>query len=277
VGQAQQVEVVLHDKSQLPAKVIGTDPDTDLAIIKVDTKGRSLVALEYVGEGTLSVGQKVLAIGNPFGLGGSLSIGVISSLGRDIRATNDRTIKDVIQTDAAINPGNSGGPLLDTGGRLIGINTQIISQSGGSEGIGFAISAKTVKKIANQLIQFGRVLRPTLGISGIGLPTNLLAGMGIPAEQGVMLTETYRGSPADRAGLKIADRELILGFRRLPFGGDVVYQIDNQLVSTLGEIIDYISEKKQGDSVTVHYYRGKNKKSVKVKLALPPGVRRGSM
>ena len=222
VGNAQKVEVTLNDKTTFPGSVVGNYSDSDIAILRIMTKNKSLTPLEFGDPDSLAVGQKVLAIGNPFGLGGSLSVGVISSLGRDIRTPSDRLVKDVIQTDAAINPGNSGGPLLDSTGKLIGINTQIVSRSGGNEGIGFAISIKTVKKIIDQLIRYGSVLRPELGIvEGVGMPANFLAQLNIkiPTEQGVMITEMVEGSPADVAGLHPATQELVWGFRRIPANG----------------------------------------------------------
>ncbi len=271
IGDAVDVEVTLNDKSQFPAKVIGRDADSDLAVIKIDPKGRKLSTLDFGNWESLAVGQKVLAIGNPFGLGGSLSVGVVSSLGRDIRATSQSPIiKDVIQTDAAINPGNSGGPLLDSSGKLIGINAQIYTQSGGNEGIGFAISIKTLKKVVPELIQFGQVLRPWLGLEGVGLPRVLLANQGIPAPHGVMLVGVYEDSPASRAGLKAATKELVYGFRSIPYGGDVIYKIDSTPIMDYRDILDYLSEKKNGESIVVHFYRGKVAKTVTVKLTLPP-------
>jgi len=270
VGNAQNVEVTLSDKSQFPAKVVGTDPDSDLAVLKIDSKGKKLTSLDYAGNETLAVGQKVLAIGNPFGLGGSLTVGVISSLGRDIRTQTDRLIKDIIQTDAAINPGNSGGPLLDSSGKLIGINAQIVSRSGGSEGIGFAINGKTVKKITEQLIQLGRVLRPDLGIEGVGLSPALFSSLGIPTPRGVMVTDIYRDSAAKTVGLRPADKELVYGFRRIPIGGDVIYQIDDAPITSMRDIFDYLSEKKINDTVTVYFVRGKSKQTVRVRLKSLP-------
>ena len=280
VGNAQKVEVTLNDKSTFPAHVVGNDPDSDIAILRIMAKNKALTPLEFGEPDSLSVGQKVLAIGNPFGLGGSLSVGVISSLGRDIRTPSDRLVKDVIQTDAAINPGNSGGPLLDSSGKLIGINTQIVSRSGGNEGIGFAISIKTVKKIIDQLIRYGRVLRPELGIiEGVGMPATFLAQLDIkiPTEQGVMITEMVEGSPADNVGLHPATQELVWGFRRIPANGDVIFQLDDTRVTTMRDILDYINDKKTGDSVTVHFARGKVKKTVSVKLSLPTELKRRSL
>jgi putative serine protease PepD len=266
VGNAQNVEVILSDKSQFPARVVGTDPDSDLAVLKIDPKGKKLTALDYAVSDTLAVGQKVLAIGNPFGLGGSLTVGVISSLGRDIRTQTDRLIKDIIQTDAAINPGNSGGPLMDSTGKLIGINAQIVSRSGGSEGIGFAINVKTVKMITEQLIQFGRVLRPELGVEGVGLSPALFSSLGIPTPRGVMITEIFSQSAAKVAGLRPANKELVYGFRRIPIGGDVIYQIDETPISSMRDIYDYLVEKKVNDTVVVHFVRGKSKQTATVKL-----------
>lgn len=271
VGQASEVEVTLSDKSTHPAKVLGSDPVSDLAVIKIDPKGKKLTALDFGTWEALSVGQKTLAIGNPFGLGGSLTVGIISSLGRDIRASAESPIiKDVIQTDTAINPGNSGGPLLDSTGKIIGINAQIYSQSGGSEGIGFAISVKTLKRVVPQLIEGGKVSRPWLGIEGFGIPGTLLGQLGIPAESGVMLVGVYRQSPAHNAGLKPATKEVLFRYRQIPVGGDVITQIDNTPVNNVRDIADVIADKKKGDTVVVHYYRGREKKTATVTLSYPP-------
>lgn len=268
VGNAVDLEVTLWDKTQYPAKVVGLDPDSDLAVLRINPKGKKLTALEYSAD-NLMVGQKVLAIGNPFGFGGSLTTGVISSLGRDIRATTGRLIRDIVQTDAAINPGNSGGPLIDSSGKLIGINTQIFSPSGGSHGVGFAISAKTLKKVVEQLVLFGRVLRPDLGIDGVGLGSDLLEYFGLPIHQGVMVLALARGGSAARAGLRPATKERVLGFRRIPIGGDIIFQIDETPVATLRDIQDYLTDKKAGETLTIHFMRGKSKQSVKVKLSVP--------
>lgn len=270
VGNAQKVEVTFSDRSSVAAKIVGTDPDNDIAVLKVDVKDKKLTAIDYGNPDGLLVGQKVLAIGNPFGLGGSLSVGVVSSLGRDIRSPTGHLIKDIIQTDAAINPGNSGGPLLDSAGKLIGLNAQIVSRSGGSEGIGFAISVKTVKKIVDQLIQFGYVLRPEIGLEGVGLSNPLLQALGIPAKNGVMITGIFANGPAAKAGLKEADQELVYGFRRIPVGGDIIVKIDATPISSMRDILDSIFEKKVGDTVTVHYIRGKLRREAKLKLTQAP-------
>lgn len=268
IGEAEDVEVTLHDKMTLSAKVIGNDPSTDLAVLRV-TPTKKLSVIEY-NLSPLSVGQKVLAIGNPFGLGGSLSVGIISSLGRDIRTPSEGLLKDVIQTDAAINPGNSGGPLLDSSGKLIGINAQIVSRSGGNEGIGFAINVKTVKKIVEELIQFGRVIRPELGLYGVGLDQRVLRYLKIPQESGVMVTQVFRQGPAGQAGLRAATKELVVGFYRIPIDGDVIVQIDGTPVASLRDIRDILGEKKVGDSIRIKFYRNKKLSEVSVVLKSSP-------
>ena len=271
IGRAQDVQVTLHDKTVHKAKLVGVDADSDLAVLKIDAK-RPLQALEF-HEGDLAVGQKVLAIGNPFGFGGSLSVGIISALGRDIRATTNRLIKNVIQTDAAINPGNSGGPLLDSAGKMIGVNAQIFTQSGGSEGIGFAISMETVKKVVPQLIQFGEVLRPDVGFAGVGLPAALLQELGAPLERGVMITQLKPKGPAAKAGLKSHSRELIWRFQRIPVDGDIVFQVDGQPVGSLSDVLDVVADKKVNDKVTIHYWRRGQKRTATIRLGVPSRFR----
>lgn len=275
LGQAQKIAVVLQDKTEFPARIVGRDPDTDLAVIKIDARGKVFKPLSFSSV-PLQVGQKVLAIGNPFGLGGSLSVGVVSSLEREIKAQTGRTIKNVIQTDAAINPGNSGGPLINSSGEIIGINSQIFSTSGGSVGVGFAISGDTAHKIVQQLIRFGQVLRPWLGVEGVGFSSALLSNFKIPSRHGVMVTEVYRGSPAAGADLEPATKEFIWGMRVIPVGGDLIYQLDKVKVSTLADIRDYILEKKAGEKVVIHFIRNNKKRSTSVTLTYPPGVRAGS-
>ncbi|NBW99078.1 PDZ domain-containing protein [bacterium] len=264
IGGAQNVEVTLFDKTSIPAKVVGSDPTTDLAVLKINPPAQMNV-LEY-NLNPLSVGQKVLAIGNPFGLGGSLSVGIISSLGRDIRTPSEGLLKDVIQTDAAINPGNSGGPLLDSSGKLIGINAQIVSKSGGNEGIGFAINGRTVKKIVDQLIQFGKVTRPELGLYGISLDKRVLSYLKIPKDAGLMVTQVAQTGSAAQAGLREATKELIVGFYRIPIDGDVIFQVDDTPVGSLRDLRDYLGEKKVGDTVKIHFYRNQKVKVVSLIL-----------
>ncbi len=271
IGQASKVEVTFADKITLPAQVVGKDPDSDVAVLKVDAPAKR-ATIEY-GTAPLKVGQKVLAIGNPFGFGGSLSTGIISSLGRDIRSTSDRLIRDIIQTDAAINPGNSGGPLLDSSGNLIGINTQIVSPSGANSGVGFAISVQTVKRVVDQLILHGQVLRPDLGMAAVGYSAALLQTLGLPLEYGVMITELDPSGLAAKAGLRAADREAVIGFRRFPFGGDIIYKVDDTPVQNWRDLQDVVFDKKVGEKITVHFLRGKTKRSVNITLQLPKAAR----
>jgi S1-C subfamily serine protease len=266
VANARKLEVTLFDKTSFPAQVTGLDPDSDLAVLKIDPKATKLHVLKFALEDKPAVGQKVLAIGNPFGLGGSLSVGVISSLERDIRTPSDSLMKDVIQTDASINPGNSGGPLLDSSGNVLGVNTQIVSTSGGSVGVGFAISAKTASRIVEQLIRFGKIQRPELGLEGVGLSAPLLEAFKVPINYGIMITGIAPRGPAKRAGLRAADREVVLGFRRIPYGGDVLYRVDDTPVATMRDLLDYVFEKKVGETVVLHYFRDGRKLSTNVKL-----------
>ena len=270
VGNANAVEVTFSDKTTVAAEVVGTDPDSDLAVIRVQKiPGKTFPALAYADADKLAVGQKVLAIGNPFGLGGSLTTGIISAMERVIRTQTDRLIKDIIQTDAAINPGNSGGPLLDSQGRLIGINSQIVSRSGGSHGIGFAISVKTVKMVVEQLIAYGKVLRPDLGMEVYRMPGPLLQQLGVAATNGVMVLSIDPRGLAAKAGFRRATKQLLLGFRPFPIGGDVIYKVDDRDVVTERDLFDYVFEKKVGDVVTVHFARGGAKKQVQIRLDLP--------
>jgi S1-C subfamily serine protease len=278
VGNANAVEVTFSDKTTVSAEVVGTDPDSDLAVIRVaKVPGKTYPALAFADPEKLAVGQKVLAIGNPFGLGGSLTTGIVSSIERVIRTQTDRLIKDIIQTDAAINPGNSGGPLLDSQGRLIGINSQIISRSGGSHGIGFAISVKTVKMVVEQLIAYGKVLRPDLGMDVYRIPQPLLAQLGVAAPHGVMVLALDPKGLAAKAGFRRANKQLLLGFRPFPIGGDVIFKVDDRDVVTERDLFDYVFEKKVGDTITLHFARGAVKKQVAIKLALPTAPRQKSI
>lgn len=279
IGDAQKVEVTFPDKTTAEAKIVGQDPDSDLAVLRVERKkGKDFPFVPFADPEKLAVGQKTLAIGNPFGLGSSLSVGIISSLDRAIRTPTDRLIKDVIQTDAAINPGNSGGPLLNSSGQLIGINSQILSRSGGSHGIGFAISVKTVKKVSEQLISFGRVLRPDLGMEVMRFPGPLLDALKVNAPTGgVMVLALDPKGLGAKAGLRPADREAIFGFRRIPVGGDVIFKIDSHPVATERDLLDYVFEKKPGDKITLHFARGQRRMQATVQLALPSEARGQSL
>jgi S1-C subfamily serine protease len=203
----------------------------------------------------IRVGQKAIAIGNPFGLSHTLTTGIISALHRDIKTHDDTHMEDLIQTDAAINPGNSGGPLLNSNGEVIGINTAIFSLSGGYQGIGFAIPINRAKYVATQLITLGRVARPWLGITGISITPGLSEGLGLAVEQGVLVVKVFRGSPADRAGLRGGNREVIVGSFRLLLGGDIITAIDEHEITDMHELGRLMDELRVGETVTMRISR----------------------
>ena len=238
--------VALSDGTVHEARLVGYEPRKDLAVLAIDPEGLSIDPLPLGNSQELVVGQKVLAIGNPFGLDGSLSTGVISALGREIQSVAGTVIEDVIQTDASINPGNSGGPLLDSQGRLIGVTTAIFSTSGSSAGVGFAVPAATVQRLVPQLIEFGRVKWAGLGITV--LPDHMAARWGV---EGVVVRQVIEGSPAERAGLRSirADRfGNVLSF-------DVITEVDRRVVLRAVDLIDALDDHDPGDVVPVRFVR----------------------
>ena len=251
--------VALSDQSQWPARFVGGEPDKDIAVLKIDAPPARLTPLTIGTSSDLQVGQKVFAIGNPFGLDHTLTTGVVSALGREITSLNGRPIRDVIQTDAAINPGNSGGPLLDSAGRLIGVNTQIASPSGASAGIGFAVPVDIVNRVVPQIIRHGRVIRPSLGIQP--LPDHLAQRLRI---DGVLIADAIKGRGAERAGL----RGIVLSRdgRRIQQLGDVITKIDDHPIHNLYDLLDALEEHRVGDQVRVTYLRDEKKHEVLVPL-----------
>ena len=271
---AETLEVTLPDKSKHEARVVGADPNNDIAVIQINVPRGRLTSVPLGTSKGLQVGQKVLAIGNPYGLERTLTTGVISSLGRSIQAENGRIIEDIIQTDAAINPGNSGGPLLNSQGQMIGINTAIYSPSNsGSVGIGFAIPADTVRRITGDLLTTGYVRHAW---PGIGSTVNLADFPGLAnalrlnTERGLMIVDTYQNSPASRAGLRGATDEVRIGRRRLPVGGDVLLEFQGKAINSLQELASEVDRYKAGDRVTVTVLRGNRKIDVPVTLEEAP-------
>src|SRR6476646_5516261 len=254
---ANAIKVTLADRSEHQAKLVGADPDHDLAVLQIQVPETTLEALAIGTSQDLRVGQKVLAIGNPFGLDHTLTTGVVSALGRTIKSLSNRTIEGVIQTDAAINPGNSGGPLLDGSGRVIGVNTQIVSPSGAFAGIGFAVPVDTVNRIVPELIKLGKMIRPGLGVSLI--PDAMAQRWGI---KGLIIGKVSRGSGAEQAGLKGA-RETIAGRVEL---GDIITAVDGKPVETLDNLMDVMERHKVNDRVTVEILRGTRHERVSVTL-----------
>ncbi|MBK7705768.1 MAG: trypsin-like peptidase domain-containing protein [Acidobacteria bacterium] len=266
---ASKLTVSFGGEKTYPAKVVGGDPDTDLAVIKIEPGADKITVVQLGDSDALQVGQKVLAIGNPFGLDRTLTTGVISGLQRPIRARNGRPIEGAIQTDASINPGNSGGPLLDKYGRMIGINSQILSRSGGSVGVGFAIPVSIAKRVVPQLIQFGEVRRPKLGATLFGIEQLRDQGISTPVESGLLIRSVVVGGSAERSGLR--------GFTRDAQGemvfGDIITAVDGEKVTDMDGLYKVLDKKKIGDTVQVEVFRNNKSMTIPVKLlALPASV-----
>jgi len=270
VANAQKLEVTLGDGSKWPAKLIGSDPDNDLAVIKIDAPKEKLKVISMGDSKNLRIGQKVLAIGNPFGLQRTLTTGIVSSLGRTIRSEVGTLIEDVIQTDAAINPGNSGGPLLNSDGEIIGINSAIISPSGGSVGIGFSIPVNTAKRVVPELISKGYVSYPWIGATIQTLIPEVAKYLKLKIERGAMIAEAVKGGPAEKAGLKGGDQRVQVGNMIVMVGGDIVVKADQHDVKTHDELIRYIREKKPGDTILLKVFRKGDFIDVKVTLGERP-------
>jgi S1-C subfamily serine protease len=275
IAGARQVEVTLWNKKKYRAEVIGTDRQKDLAVIQIPAK--SLQAATLGDSKTLEVGQKVYAIGNPFGLSGTMTRGIISSI-RSVRGPEGSGIDQAIQTDAAINPGNSGGPLLNSRGEVIGINSMILT--GGVEqsaGVGFAIPINSAKAVLNDLVQFGRVRRPSLGIAGL-LPIGpeLADQMGLAADAGVLVQQVVPGGAADKAGIRGGRERAYLGNTPIYIGGDLIVQIDDQDIETVQDIANVLDSHHSGDTVNVIVYRGKQRLTLKVTLDEMRGTQRAT-
>ena len=264
IANAREVEVTLHNKKKYKATVIGRDQVHDLAVIQIKAPGLEAATL---GDSTgLVVGQNVYAIGNPFGLSGTMTRGIISSL-RPIRTPQGAEIDEAIQTDAAINPGNSGGPLLNAHAEVIGINSMIATGgSNQSAGIGFAIPINTAKAVISDLITMGRVRRPSLGVRSIPIGPELAQEMGLAADYGVLIVEAVPGGSAERAGLRGGNQRAYLGNIPLMIGGDLIVAVDGEQIADLQDLANSMNRHKAGDTVTVTIYRGKRKMDVKAVL-----------
>src|SRR5204863_5965943 len=266
VQEAQSIEVVLGDQTRYPGKFIGADQRNDVALVKIDPKGKHLVALPLGDSTALQVGQKVLAIGKPFGFQSTLTTGVVSALGRTVQTSQSTFIDEAIQTDAAINRGNSGGPLINSRGEVIGINSAIFTPSGTTAGIGFAIPINTAKRIAHDLITDGRVHQAFLGVETIPINASFAEALGLPAQEGLLVQTTTRGGPAAAAGIQGGNRVVEAVMRKIAIGGDVIVAIDSQKVVSQLDVNLVLNYKRPGDNVTVTLYRGGKKMDVPVKL-----------
>jgi S1-C subfamily serine protease len=268
---AEELQVTLYDGTILQAQVLGTDPDSDLAVIKIDAPAEILRPVELGDSDSLQVGQRAIAIGNPFGLEGTLTVGIISALGRTLPAESLFTIPEIIQTDAAINPGNSGGPLLDAEGRVIGVNTAIRTTTGGSLGVGFAVPVNLVKKVIPQLIAEGHYDHPWLGIKGVTITPVLASEMDLEVERGVLVSEVTPDSPAEKAGLRGGSREVTVRGSNVRQGGDIIVSIDERQVIRFEDLLAYlVMEKQVGDRVSVTILRGGMEQSLQLELQPRP-------
>jgi S1-C subfamily serine protease len=263
IADARQIEVTMHNRKKYKATIVGSDPAHDLAVIQI--KAPDLVPAVLGDSRNLQVGQKVYAIGNPFGLAGTMTRGIVSSI-RPVREPNGATIDEAIQTDAAINPGNSGGPLMNWHGEVIGINTMILSSVGQNAGIGFAIPINTAKAVLNDLMTLGRVRRPALGVRTIPITPELADEIGLPADYGLLVIEVTPGSSAESAGLRGGTERAYLGNIPIMLGGDLIVAIDGEKIQDQNDLAQMMNNHRAGDTVKITIYRGKKKLDVPVAL-----------
>jgi S1-C subfamily serine protease len=271
VADADRIEVKIGDaEDSVKAELIGDDPSSDVALLDVDADASSLHPLEMGEASGLEVGDPVVAIGNPFGLDRTVTSGIVSALQREIQAPNGFSISEVIQTDAAINPGNSGGPLLDGSGRVVGINSQIASSSGGNDGVGFAVPIDTASKVADDLLEDGKVEHAYLGITGGDLTPDIAKALDLGADEGAIVSESLEGGPADRAGIRGSSKEVTIEGQSFPAGGDIIVAIDGEAVESMEDVIAAIDAHQAGDTVTLTIVRGGERSEVEVKLGTRP-------
>jgi S1-C subfamily serine protease len=279
VRDAGQVTVSFSNRDTVRATVVGTDPSTDLAVLRVDTAASALTPLSLGNSDAVRVGDPVVAIGNPFGLDRTATSGIVSALQRLIRAPNQFTIDHVIQTDAPINPGNSGGPLLNARGQVIGVNTQIETGTGtsatGNVGIGFAVPSNTVKDVVAQILRTGRVAHAYLGIRGQAVTEDVADRYNLPVSEGVLVEDVTGGSGAAKAGLQGGDTQVVVAGETFVLGGDIIVAFDGEKISTIEELRDAISARKPGDKVTIVIYRDASKTSVTITLGRQPASPQG--
>ncbi len=263
IADARQVEVTLHDRKNYKATIVGTDKSHDLAIVQI--KAPNLQPMTLGDSANLQVGQKVYAIGNPFGLAGTLTRGIVSSI-RQVQEPDGLVIDEAIQTDAAINPGNSGGPLLNWHGEVIGINTMIASNVGQSAGIGFAIPINTAKAVVNDLVTLGRVRRPALGVRTIPIDPETAEELGLAADYGLLIVQAVPGGSADRAGLRGGADRAYLGNTPIMVGGDLIVAIGGEKIESQQTLARIMNKHRAGDTVKVTIFRGKKQMEVSVAL-----------
>jgi S1-C subfamily serine protease len=270
VRDAEQLSITLADGTNFPGELVGADPENDLAVVKFDPEGKQLATVPLGSSENLQVGQKVLAIGNPFALDRTLTTGIVSGLGRPVRVQSGLVVREMIQTDASINPGNSGGPLLSSDGRMIGINTMIYSPSGGSVGIGFAVPVDTARRVVPDLIEYGKVRRGWIDIEPVQLFPALVRYADLEVEEGVLVSRVEPGSPADRAGLQGGDEEVRYGRNVIRLGGDIIVEVDGTEIAGLPDLLTALEATRPGETVTVKVIRDGRKKTLEVELSARP-------
>jgi S1-C subfamily serine protease len=271
---ADKIEVKLGEsEKEYTAEVVGTDPASDLALLKVDAPGNELTPLTLGDSSKMEVGDPVVAIGNPFGLDRTVTSGIVSALQRQIQAPNGFSIDNVIQTDAAINPGNSGGPLINGAGEVIGINSQIETGGNGADGnvgIGFAIPINTAKEVITELETKGTVEHAYLGITGGTITPQLAEVVNLPTKEGVLIASVEPGGPAAKAGLKGGGTEATIDGENVTLGGDVITEAEGQKITNMEQIIELVSQKKVGDKMTIKYLRDGKEQTATVTLGTRP-------
>ncbi|HEY7732838.1 MAG TPA: trypsin-like peptidase domain-containing protein [Gaiellaceae bacterium] len=267
---ADEIDVSFSNRDTLQATIVGSDPSTDLAVLKVDAGSRALTPLPLADSDRVQVGDEVVAIGNPFGLERTATAGIVSALQRAVTAPNGYSIDHVIQTDAPINQGNSGGPLLNTRGEVIGVNSQIETRSGGNVGIGFAVPSNTVKNVVAQILQNGQVDRAYLGIYARAVEPELARLFRLPVDAGLLLESVEDGSAADRAGLEGGTEQVVVSGESYRLGGDLIVAADGERVASVEALRDVLAARKPGDTIELQVYRDGKKRTVTVELGRLP-------
>ena len=267
IANATKIYVSLSDGTQYEAEIVGQDTDSDLAIIKFTPPAGTMLQTIPFGDSTkLKVGQKVIAIGNPFGFERTMTTGIVSALNRPIKNSNNRIIRNMIQTDTAINPGNSGGPLLDTAGRMVGINTMIYSSSGSSAGVGFCVPAETAVRVAADLLKYGKVRRGVIQCSLVQLNNTIAQYAGLDIARGVLVSRTAKGGNAEKAGIVQGTTAARYGSSIIYLGGDVITQIDSIEVASIADYYSALESKRPGDTVSVKVRRNGKDRTLTVTL-----------
>ena len=271
VAGQQSISVTFLDGTIVSAKLVGTDIYGDLAVLSITNQSHALKPVPLGNSSALQVGEQVAAIGNPFGLSGSMTLGIVSQLGRSTTGTGGYLLIDLVQTDAAVNPGNSGGPLLNMQGQVVGVNTLIFSQSGASEGVGLAIPSHTVRRITDSIIKTGSYNHPWVGIQGVDMTADVAKAMNLPEAKGFLVLSVLPNSPAATAGLKGSDRQANIGGQNVPIGGDIIVGIDRVTTRNLNDLLLYTERNKSpGDTVTLKIIRDGKEMSVSVVLGVRP-------